>query len=108
MELTRTEPEARNITSTPKVAPTKASGVVSDVARSQPLLTLSGLGLAYGSLRSVLSKVKRVASLTSFYKLPKLPRFIPKYMKSNYVKYPAMFFILLTAVRKMRTLAINH
>lgn len=79
-----------------------ASGVVrSD--KSQPLLTLSGIGLALGS---VLRRIKRVTTLKAF-KLPRIPRKLPGYMKSNSVKYPVLFFVLLAAARKVR-LAINQ
>lgn len=78
-----------------------ASGVAKNL-RSQPFLALSGLGLAVASFKTALRKIKRAAALNVF-KLPKMP----KYLRNNYVKYPAGLFVLLAVVRRIR-LAINQ
>lgn len=89
---------------TSRVAPSSVGTKV--VASSQPLLALSGLGLAYGSLKSVVRKIKRATSLNTF-KLPKIVKTIPKYMRNNYIKYPILFMVFLAATRRVRS-AINH
>lgn len=73
-----------------------------DFVGRQPLLALSGIGAAYGSIRAAMRRMKRLSP----FKWPRLPtysRIIPKYLRSNYVKYPALFIILLASTRHLRT-----
>lgn len=65
---------------------------------AQPLLTLSGVGLALGYLNSALRKIRRGVSPMKFFKLPRTP----KYLRNNYVKYPALFLLFLFAARRVR------
>lgn len=74
-----------------------------DFIRRQPFLALSGLGAAIGSMSTIARKLKMV-SLQKLVKLPKSIRIIPKYMKSNYVKYPALLIIMLATTRKLRSM----
>lgn len=74
-----------------------------DFVKSQPLLVVSSIGAALGSLRVALRKLKNLPSI----RLPKLPSYakiVPKYLRSNYVKYPAIFIILLASTRRLRTI----
>jgi Holliday junction resolvasome RuvABC DNA-binding subunit len=85
---------------------TAATKVANSPAPTNQLLALSSLGVTYGSLRTVVNKIKRATSLGSL-KLPKLIRTMPKYMRNNYVKYPLLFVVFLAATRRLRA-ALNH
>lgn len=75
-----------------------------DFIRKQPLLALSGLGAVVGSVSTLLRKLKRIAP-TNLINLPTMNiKRVPKYMKSNYIKYPAIFIILLASVKKCRSI----
>lgn len=84
------------------VAPGEAqTSSVKAMAKSQPLLALSGLGVALSGMKSAMRKIKQVSRI-NLIKLPKFYKFLPRYMRHNYVKYPALFIVLLAAVRRTR------
>lgn len=79
------------------VAPTNGA---TEFLKKQPLLALSGLGAAIGSINSIFRRLKRASNVRI------LPRLLPirtKYLRHNYVKYPAIFIVLLLTTRKLRS-----
>lgn len=85
---------------------TAASKATGDLVRRQPLLALTGLGAAVGSVKSLMRQVRSVSPLKSL-KTTQIKRLIPRYMKSNFVRYPAMMLLFLVTARKLR-LMLNH
>lgn len=86
----------------PKV---QASGLPKSIL-PQPVIALSGLGFALGTLKTVWRKFKRAASPKAITK-PKITRFMSKIVKSSYVKYPAILFVIVAAVKRARV-ALNQ
>lgn len=80
---------------------TASTGGGHDFVKRQPLIALTGLGAALGSVSSLIKKIKRATSVRF---LPKFSKKIPKYMRSPYIKYPAIFIILLASVKKYRSI----
>lgn len=77
-----------------------------DFIKRQPLLALSGIGTALGSLAALIRKVSKISPLKGL-KYPKLYKQLPKYLRSNYVKYPALAILLVASTRRIRHMLSN-
>lgn len=82
----------------------KATG---DFIEKQPLLFMSGIGAALGSAKLLMREVRKISSPLRSIKLFNVKRLIPRYMRSNFVKYPAMMMIFLITAQRLR-LMLNH
>lgn len=75
--------------------------------KNQPLLALSSVGAIVGSMNALLRKIKRVSSL-NFFRVPrKYTKFVPKYLRSNYIAVPALAIILLASARRIKSTLVQ-
>lgn len=75
--------------------------------KNQPLLALSSVGAIVGSINALLRKIKRVSSVNLFRVPRKYTKFVPKYLRSNYVAVPALAIIFLASARRIKSILVQ-
>lgn len=83
-----------------------STGATGEFIKRQPLASLSGLGAAVGSVKYLMRQVRSMSPI-KMVRPTQFKRLIPRYMKSNFVRYPAMMLLFLVTTRQLR-LMLNH